>query len=158
MSQLRKQKNRADDIAYLFIQMIILFFFFLSPRFYSYDLPEFWAWIGAFISFVGLLFFTISILNLGRALSPYITPSLKGTLITTGVYKKIRHPQYLGILLILLGLTFVFMDVSKVFMFIIALVFFHKKAIAEEKLLLISYPSYKTYKSKTGMFWPKMVN
>lgn len=152
----KKQEKTITDIVYLSIQLLILFIFFASPNLYYYGLPKIWVGIGIIIAGIGFLLGLISSLTLGNALSPYVTPAPKGKLITHGVYRFMRHPLYAGILAILLGLTLVFFALSKIMVFLIAIIFFYKKASYEEKILIERYPEYKAYKQKTGKFWPKL--
>lgn len=150
-------QNRARDIIFLSLQMLILFIFFTFPNLNRFVLSRSWYRIGVLLVLIGFAVSIIGALTLNEVLSPYVSPSPKGKLITTGIYKKVRHPIYLGIIILLLGFTLIFSSVSKLVLFLIAIVFFVKKAFEEERLLLQRYPKYKNYKQKTGMFFPKIL-
>jgi protein-S-isoprenylcysteine O-methyltransferase Ste14 len=66
------------------------------------------AWIRAACSASGYWLVYWSGLALGRQYSAEVTLQKGHQLITTGPYRLIRHPRYLGILFIALGLTLVF--------------------------------------------------
>ncbi len=149
-------QNRVKDIIFLSIQMLILFIFFAFPNLYGFALSDSWHWIGILLAVSGFILSIVGAGTLNNVLSPYISPSPKGRLITTGIYRKIRHPIYLGIMILLFGFTLIFSSLSKFIIFIIAVIFFVKKAFEEERLLLHRYPKYQNYKQKTGMFLPKI--
>lgn len=151
-----KHRNRTKDILFLSIQMLILFIFFAFPNLYRLALPNTWHGVGIFLAVLGFVLSIMGAITLKNMLSPYISPSPKGELITTGIYRRIRHPIYLGILIFLFGFTLIFGSVSKFIIFLIAVIFFVKKALEEERLLLHRYPKYSNYKQRTGMFLPKI--
>jgi protein-S-isoprenylcysteine O-methyltransferase Ste14 len=66
------------------------------------------AWIGTASCASGYWLVFWSGLALGRQYSAEVTLQKDHQLITTGPYRLIRHPRYLGILFIALGLTLVF--------------------------------------------------
>lgn len=152
-------KNNVDstavDIQYVALQFIILALFIAGPNLVRFELPKFTLWIGVGISLLGFILFIVAVLQLGKSLSLYPTPSPKSELITTGVFHHIRHPIYSGILLVLLGLAIIFGSLLKLIFFIVAVIFFYKKSSYEEKRLIDKYPEYKNYKTKTGRFFPK---
>lgn len=49
-----------------------------------------------------------SVVNLGRQYSPEVTIQKEHHLITYGLYRLIRHPRYLGLLILILGSALVF--------------------------------------------------
>ena len=61
--------------------------------------------IGILMMLVGLVVVYKSAADLQDNLSPWPVPSDKGTLVKTGVYRFVRHPMYLGLLLGMSGLS-----------------------------------------------------
>jgi protein-S-isoprenylcysteine O-methyltransferase Ste14 len=55
----------------------------------------------------GVLMFW-SVLDLGRQYSPEVTIQKDHQLVTRGLYRLIRHPRYLGLLILILGSALVF--------------------------------------------------
>lgn len=81
----------------------------------------------------------------------------KKNLVTAGLFKHVRHPLYLGMLIVSLGAAFTLMNplllLATIF---INLPFTYKRAIIEEDLLSKSLKGYKEYMRKTKMFFPKL--
>ncbi len=78
----------------------------------------------------------------------------KQTLTTTGIYKYIRHPIYIGLFFVLIGAELVAQ--SLLFLSFLVMIFpFYIQAKREEKLLINYFgDAYKKYKSRTKMFIP----
>jgi protein-S-isoprenylcysteine O-methyltransferase Ste14 len=75
-------------------------------------------------------------------------------LVTSGPYRRVRHPIYTGILVASIGTA---VALSWVWLIAVALaaVYFTYSAIAEERLLTEQFPeSYLLYKSSTKMLVP----
>jgi protein-S-isoprenylcysteine O-methyltransferase Ste14 len=78
------------------------------------------------------------------------------TLVTTGMYRLVRHPLYASIIWMLIGGCFVY--ASYIALFAVLLIFIpmmHYRAEQEEKLLQSEFPEYSAYKNKVPMFFPK---
>lgn len=73
-------------------------------------------------------------------------------IITTGAYKYIRHPSYVGTFLILVGLCVMYLPAAVIYL---SFMFFLARAINEEQILSIN-GKYREYQKKTGMFIPRL--
>ena len=81
----------------------------------------------------------------------------KHTLATTGLYARIRHPQYVGFVVIMLGFLFQWPTILTLLMFPILLFMYAKLAVSEEKEMEKEFGnSYLEYKRKTPAFIPKI--
>jgi protein-S-isoprenylcysteine O-methyltransferase Ste14 len=77
------------------------------------------------------------------------------TLITDGVFTYVRHPLYLGILLVYLGFTFGSMSIISFFPFVCYAFLFDKMATYEEENLVKIYgDAYLEYKRKVPKWIP----
>jgi protein-S-isoprenylcysteine O-methyltransferase Ste14 len=65
-------------------------------------------YFGLFLFSTGLILATWAEAKLGKLFSTEVTVQEGHTLITDGIYRYLRHPRYLGILLFSIGISFVF--------------------------------------------------
>jgi protein-S-isoprenylcysteine O-methyltransferase Ste14 len=94
------------------------------------------------------------------ALRPAITarpePKAGAPFITHGIYRFIRHPMYLGVFLIGLGITLnhwsVTSAVETLFLFLVLRFKYHY----EDSLLRAKWPQAASYQAKIGAFLPKL--
>lgn len=81
----------------------------------------------------------------------------KHTLATTGLYARIRHPQYVGFVAIMFGFLLQWPTLVTLVMFPILLVMYAKLSTSEEKDMEKEFGSkYLEYKKKTPAFIPKI--
>lgn len=79
----------------------------------------------------------------------------EGHLVTTGIYKYIRHPQYTGFLLITLGMIFEWATIPLLIMYPILAVIYYRLARKEEKDMIEEFgQAYIDYMNETSMFIP----
>ena len=110
--------------------------------------------LGALAFAGGVVCYRWGAMTLGDALSPFVAPRPGGRLVTAGPYRVVRHPMYLGQLLIafgapaLLGCRWAF-AVS----FAAALVLFARVAL-EENALSRAYAEYPSYQARSKRFLP----
>lgn len=83
----------------------------------------------------------------------------KDSLVTTGIYSKIRHPQYSGIFLISLGMLIQWPTLLTVLMFPVLIFAYYRLAQREEKNIEAKYRAeYNLYKEIVPPFIPKLKN
>lgn len=77
------------------------------------------------------------------------------TVVKTGAYRYLRHPQYASKMLVYLGLFLFFKDFLFLLVFFCSVLLFYFQAKSEEKLLIQVFgEEYKNYQATTGMFLP----
>jgi hypothetical protein len=83
----------------------------------------------------------------------------KGELVCTGLYRRIRHPQYTGFFLFLIGSVINWPTLITLLMLPVLLVVYYRLAKAEEADALTHFgDEYRRYKATSGMFWPRLRN
>ncbi|WXT99877.1 MAG: hypothetical protein Ctma_0581 [Catillopecten margaritatus gill symbiont] len=134
---------------YVIVQFSCIFYFIFNARFEALDTFSY-VFIGIAI-IIGLsAVATMKLSNLN------IVPTLKDQhqLVTSGIYRWIRHPMYTSVL----ALCFAFATTNdhKIaqLVMLVLLVDLVLKSNLEEKLLTQRFDSYQNYKSKTGRFIP----
>jgi protein-S-isoprenylcysteine O-methyltransferase Ste14 len=79
------------------------------------------------------------------------------TLATTGPYAYVRHPQYAGFILIMLGFLFQWPTLITLIMFPILVTMYVKLARREEREVLVEFgDKYRRYMEFTPAFFPRL--
>jgi protein-S-isoprenylcysteine O-methyltransferase Ste14 len=79
------------------------------------------------------------------------------TLATTGPYAHVRHPQYDGFILIMLGFLFQWPTLVTLIMFPILVTMYVKLARREERDVLAEFgETYRCYAAMTPAFFPRV--
>ena len=77
-------------------------------------------------------------------------------LITTGVFGYVRHPLYLGCVLVYFGLAFSTLSLASVVLAVATFVFYDFLASYEERFLESRFgDDYGSYRKKTGRWFPR---
>jgi protein-S-isoprenylcysteine O-methyltransferase Ste14 len=112
------------------------------------------ALAGAGIALAGLAVATLSYRALGKNFRVYAVPKQSGTLITSGVYSKVRHPMYTGAILMMGGWVLMFGSLWSVPLWLAFSLLYVVKSIKEERILAAHFPEYGKYRKKTWKFLP----
>jgi len=105
--------------------------------------------IGLLIFLIGLLIRFVSIRHIGEFdLSISVPDRIK----KDGLYGIVRHPSYVGSILMFGGLSLISLHLAFIYF---VFVFYLARAI-EEEMILRQIDSYRDYASETGMFFPKI--
>ena len=149
-------KRNPKDIFFVGIQLILfVIYIFRIPKI-DFTIPPFVQWIGLVLSVAGIIISLASLLTLNKNLSPFPSPKTSSELIQSGIYKYVRHPIYLGILLFTFGFSLYSENTLRLLIFLALLILFIFKATYEEKLLQDKFPGYADYKKTTVMLLPKL--
>ncbi|WP_413699356.1 methyltransferase family protein [Psychromonas sp. KJ10-10] len=81
-------------------------------------------------------------------------PKQTGQLITSGIYRYIRHPMYCSLFFAGLGLVFCQLIWWKLFAWVLLIITLALKARFEERALVDKYGDYKDYQKTTKAFIP----
>ncbi len=80
----------------------------------------------------------------------------KGGLVTEGPYAYVRHPQYSGLFLVMIGMLIQWPTLITTLMFPVLFVVYYRLSRREESEMIILHgDEYKKYMEKTQMFIPK---
>jgi 2-amino-4-hydroxy-6-hydroxymethyldihydropteridine diphosphokinase len=109
--------------------------------------PRGWRWSGLSALALGAYLMLRAAAELGEALTPFPTPR-HSRLAITGVYGRIRHPLYAGVVLLLFGLASLVGSVWAASATVAIAIFYWAKASYEEKRLRIVYPTYDEYRQR----------
>jgi len=82
----------------------------------------------------------------------------QGKLVTSGIYKYIRHPQYTGFFMITMGMMLEWATLPLIILYSLLLVLYYKLAKKEEIDIEKEFGNeYIEYKKKTKMFIPYII-
>ena len=131
--------------------MVTLFFFTKSS-----GAPDGVIIVGEAIQLVGIIILILSLYDLRKSLTALPMPTKKGQLQVHGLYRYVRHPMYVGVLALSLGVAVAGNTWQHYLLFAALYALFHYKARYEETLLVAAYPGYKAYMQKTPRFIPRL--
>jgi len=124
-------------------------------RIYQWDL---FFVAGVLLIIIGLIIRIKAILELKQYFTYTVTEIENHELIETGLYKNIRHPGYLGQMLIFMGTALSFSNwLSVVFMMIPVLFGYMNRIIVEERFMIKQLgQKYIDYQKRTKRLIPKI--
>jgi protein-S-isoprenylcysteine O-methyltransferase Ste14 len=105
--------------------------------------------LGGTVLVLGLWMLVAGAARLGKALTPLPAPRQETDVVSTGVYRLVRHPIYGGGLLIALGWTIVFATWPGAVLTAVLAVFFDLKSRREEVWLVERLRGYDAYRRAT---------
>lgn len=91
-------------------------------------------------------------INGGVNITP--VPRERGQMLHTGLYTRIRHPIYTGVMLAGVGAGVFHGHYIPLMIALILIPFFTIKTFVEESYLRATYPDYAAYANRTGRFLP----
>lgn len=94
------------------------------------------------------------LLDLGRNLTPVPHPRHDAVLVETGVYARVRHPIYGGLIAATVGWALMAASLLTLLLAALLAVFFELKSRREEAWLKAHYAGYATYTTRTRRFIP----
>jgi len=126
------------------------------------DRRDFWTLDGDTTRWIGVLLFTLGgalriwpVYVLGRRFSGLVAIQSGHTLVTDGVYRFIRHPSYLGLIVNAVGWSLAFRSGAGLLLTAILLPPLLARMRAEEALLLSHFgDAYRSYAARTSRLIP----
>ena len=106
------------------------------------------SFVGLIIIIIASIIMLLAIKSLGSNLSPFPRPIANGKLITSGVYRFIRHPMYYSLILISLGVFMIKLSFYYLFLTTSLILVIKFKIILEEQYLNKKFKNYLFYKDK----------
>lgn len=108
---------------------------------------------GDLVCLAGLALIAAAFLGLGKAVQIDPEPRADASLVTRGVYSRLRHPMYTAILILVVGLFLKRPTLAVGAMSAVVFAFLGAKVRYEERRLAARYPDYEAYRARTwGVF------
>lgn len=153
-ANMRGKDFRGISVGYITMALLVLVCAPLERIWWPAEVPLVQQAVGAAIGLGGLALGVLSYIALGRNFRVFAAPRRSGTLITTGVYARVRHPMYTAVIMMIGGYALSFGSVISLPFWLGCTMFYVIKAFKEEPLLLAHYPEYEEYRKRTWMFVP----
>jgi len=103
---------------------------------------------GGLVMFIGFMVMAIAWRQIHKA---------SGRLVTWGLYRLVRHPQYLGIFLVTIGMIVQWPTLITLVMCPILMLMYYRLARREEKEMASQFgEAYLTYRRRVPMFLPRL--
>lgn len=138
-----------------FIVCILISFYNVSKKAFNFirmmKLPGFCIELGICLMLLGIVIRVSAVLTLRKAFTLNVHITSRQRLITSGLYRKIRHPAYTGSILSLLGIALALRDLVSVgIVLVCCLVCYQIRIAVEEVALEIRFKEeYILYKHNT---------
>jgi protein-S-isoprenylcysteine O-methyltransferase Ste14 len=87
-------------------------------------------------------------------LTPFLSPVSSGSLVTDGIYSKIRHPIYSGLICLCAGFAILTESAPRLVLTAVLIFLLNVKSDKEEEKLIDKFPEYAAYRATTGKFYP----
>jgi protein-S-isoprenylcysteine O-methyltransferase Ste14 len=156
----RRNTEKVDNrtIGWIFVacQAVLLLALILLPTGDAWRTPSWLSGVGFATVAGGLAIVAFASLNLGNSLTATPVPNGRGQLKTGGMYSRVRHPIYSGVLLIVVGLVVRSANWMTLAVGIATISFFHTKAQWEERQLAEHFEEYGDYATTTPRFVPRL--
>lgn len=146
--------DKNKGLVLVLVQFVLLIAIIALPHGGAWTVPLMLGNIAVIVMMLGLAITLFGIVSLGNSLTATPVPKETAVLRTTGMYAIVRHPIYLGLLFIGLGLTLPAGSYLTVLVFVLLVALLSYKARFEERMLVAKYPQYKAYASRVGRIIP----
>lgn len=110
--------------------------------------------VGGMLLVAGLLLAVLGARQLGQSLSPFPRPSPSAALTEAGVYRRMRHPIYAGLILAAIGWSVAAAALLSLALTALLALVLDLKSRREEAWLRENFAGYSEYADRTSRFIP----
>lgn len=135
--------------------LVFVSVFWSGLRFGNPEGPALLSLAGGAIMTLSLLPAVLGFRDLGTNLSPWPHPHATNRLVTHGIYRRLRHPLYLSLLVFAAGWSIWSQSWAALSASAVLALVLKGKAAHEEHLLAKRHPDYAAYARTTGSFLPR---
>ena len=143
-----------------FATLLTLILYMIQPAWTNWshmELPDGLRWIGAGISAMGIPLFFWMFRCLGKNITDTVVVRKEHNLVTTGIYRWVRHPLYSIAAMLLVGFTLLTANWFLALAGLGTIGMLVLRTKKEEELLIERYGDvYRSYMHSTGRFLPKL--
>jgi protein-S-isoprenylcysteine O-methyltransferase Ste14 len=158
----RNYFNKKENVVLLFVLVsfqLIPFFYVFSDwfSFFDYSLPKWLNIPPTMLYCFGIWLFCRAYSDLGSFWSPGLEIKKDHRLVTTGVFKRVRHPMYSALIVIAVAQVFMLQNwIAGPSFLLLAVPFYLSRIKREERQLIYLFgDEYRIYKQQTNALFPK---
>lgn len=157
-----KRKKEIAKVILFYISFIIPSIMYIFTNWidlFSFKLPSVFRLIGIIIIMSGMILFTWTHKTLKENFSPILEIKKNHELIETGPYKRIRHPMYTSLYLLIVGFFLLSLNWIVGIIPLLGFSFLYLTRVKnEEKMMLKAFgEKYKEYMKRTGRLLPRLM-
>ena len=149
--KLKNFLKAAYELILVFLQFFIIILHFIQwgilPQKQLIQVSHIYL-MGILIIIISSIIMLFAIKDLGINLSPLPRPITKSKLITTGIYRFMRHPMYYSLIFISFGLFIIKLSIYNLFLSISLALIIKFKIAVEEQYLTNKFKNYLLYKNE----------
>ena len=150
--QLKNFLKAAYEIILIFLQFIIIILHFFQwefiPQKKIIQVSPLSYLVGVLIIIFAFMILLVAIKDLGRNLSPFPRPLNNSNLVTTGIYRFMRHPIYYALIFISFGVFITKLSIYYLLLSISLCLVIKFKIVLEEQYLNNKFKNYLLYKNE----------
>ena len=150
--QLTKFLKTPYELFLVILQFLIIILHFIELEFLAkkeiIQVNFIFSLLGFLLIIISSIFMLIAIKDLGSNLSPFPKPIVNGNLITSGIYRFIRHPMYYSLILISFGFFITKLSIYYLGLTLSLALIIKFKINLEEKYLNKKFKNYSLYTDK----------
>lgn len=150
----RGEDLKGISIGYVTLQALILIIAPLENGLRHIAVSSAQQIVGAVLGLAGLTVAIMSYRALGRNFRVFAAPRRSGTLVTTGIYSRVRHPMYTAVIVMFSGYIIYFGSLISLPLWLAFSTLYVIKAVKEERIITDRFPEYEEYRKRTGRFLP----
>ena len=111
--------------------------------------------LGLLLFLGGIALMVVAFRSLGTSLTANPVPLESAQLVTSGMYSRLRHPIYLGLLLLTAGMALYSWSVTRFALWLALVGLLTYKIRFEEQQLVAKYPAYAQYMREVPALIPR---
>jgi len=150
--QLKNFFKTAYDLMLVFLQFFIISLHFFQwefiPQKQIIQVSPLSYLVGVLIIIIAFIILLVAIKDLGKNLSPFPRPIKNSNLVTSGIYRFMRHPMYYSLIFISIGVFIIKLSIYYLFLTISLALIIKFKIALEEKYLMNKFKNYFLYKNE----------
>lgn len=154
-----EREDRGNRWVFVVVAVLVLLLAYVSAYCDRHDIwtidGEATRWSGVALFVIGGVLRLWPVFVLGNRFSGLVAIQKDHALVTTGIYRRIRNPSYLGLLLGALGWALVFRSIAGVLITLLLLIPLIGRIEAEERLLAAQFgEDYASYRARSWRLLP----